>query len=99
MSTASGKLERYYTMLLEDLGSPRFTERLIAEKDRIISMNGPSGATRARSTRLYAIVASTVGSAERKRCRSIEIVSLVTYSSRHGYEKKITFLSYAPLQR
>ena len=49
------------------------------EKTRITSIKAFSGAERARSTRLYAIAASTVGSAERSLCRSIEIVSRVTF--------------------
>ena len=66
------------TMLFENLGSSGLAVRLIEEKTRIISTNELSGADIARSTRLYAIAASTVGSAERKRCSSIDIVSRVT---------------------
>ena len=75
MSHHGYKLER--TILFEDLGSSGFADRLMAEKPRIISMKAFSGADKAKSTRLYAMAASTVGSAEGRRCNSIEMVSRV----------------------
>ena len=66
-------------MLFENRVSSRFADLLMAEKARMMSTKEAWGAVRAKSTRLYAIAASTVGSAERNRCRSIETVSLVTY--------------------
>jgi hypothetical protein len=48
------------------------------EKALIISEKALLGAVNARSTRLQAMAASTVGSAEESRCNSIEIVSRVT---------------------
>lgn len=68
------------TMLFENLGSSGLAVRLIEEKTRMISAKELSGADIARSTRLYAMAASTVGSAERKRCRSIDTVSPVTWT-------------------
>jgi hypothetical protein len=50
----------------------------MAENALTISLKAVLGAAKARSTRLYAIAASTVGSAEDKRCNSMEIVSFVT---------------------
>lgn len=67
-----------HTMLFENLGSSGLADRLIAEKTLMMSMNALSGAESAKSTRLYAIAASTVGSAERSRCKSIDIVKRVT---------------------
>jgi hypothetical protein len=57
-------IEEALTMLLENLGSSGLAERLMVENTRMMSMNALSGANSARSTRLYAIAASTVGSAD-----------------------------------
>jgi hypothetical protein len=65
-------------MLFDDLGSSGFADRLIDEKARIMSINELSEALRARSTRFFAMVASTLGSAERKRCNNMDIVKRVT---------------------
>lgn len=77
MPALSRRKER--TILFENLGSSGFAERLIDENALIVSTKDPSGAESAKSTRLYAIAASTVGSAWRNRCKSIEIVRRVTY--------------------
>lgn len=66
-------------MLLENLGSSGFADLLIDENTLKMSMKALSGADNARSTRLYDIAASTVGSAERRRCNNMEMVNRVTY--------------------
>lgn len=65
-------------MLLVNLGSSVLADRFILEKTLMISVNEASGASNARSTRLYAMAASTAGSAVRSRCKSIEMVRRVT---------------------
>lgn len=66
------------TILFENLGSSGFADRLIAENARTISENEVTGALRARSTKLYAIAASSLGSADRKRWSSMDTVKRVT---------------------
>lgn len=56
-----------HTILFENLGSSGLADRLIVENALIISLKELLGAVKARSTRLYAMAASTVGSAEGKR--------------------------------
>jgi hypothetical protein len=67
MSKPVSTSESSHTMLLENLGSSGLAERFIAENERMISVKEAGGAMRARSTKLYAMAASTVGSADRKR--------------------------------
>ena len=52
ISRYNSALKFKQTMLLENLESSGFVDRLMAENARIISLNEPCGATNARSTRL-----------------------------------------------
>ncbi len=67
VSTAQVGIYGALTILFEKRGSSGFAERLIVEKTRMMSTKELSGADSAKSTKLYAIAASTVGSAERSR--------------------------------
>ena len=81
---------KLHTTLFENRGSSRFAVRLMIENALMISKNAGSGDIMARSTRLYAIAASTAGSAVRRRWRSIEMVSLVTCEC-HEAENRMRF--------
>lgn len=88
------------TMLFVLLGSFGSENRLAKENARIISAKTFGGAASARSTRLYAMAASTSGPADRTRCNNMETVNFVTCENggrKNELTKGIRIANHLPL--